>query len=89
MSQKERYQLRKAAGMYWLLDMEQEGLTGKKSVVINECGAYIWKWYQEKCTPEEIAGRLHETYGVAEEEAKADVTAFMNELKAQGIFCEI
>ena len=36
---KERYQLRQAAGAYWLLDMEQ-GEQYKKPFMLNECGAY-------------------------------------------------
>lgn len=37
------YQLRHAAGRYWLLDMQQEGLDYRKPVVLNECAAFIWK----------------------------------------------
>ncbi len=89
MSEKERYQLRKAAGMHWLLDMEQEGREGKKAVALNECGAYIWEQYKEKHSVEEIAQMLHNAYGVAEEDAKADVAAFFEDLKVQGICLEI
>ena len=36
-----RYQLRHAAGRYWLLDMQQEGLVYHKPIELNECAAFI------------------------------------------------
>ncbi len=89
MSVKERYQLRKAAGMYWLLDMEQGNPEGKGTVAFNECGAHIWERYKEGCTMDEIAETLHEAYGVPAEEAKADAAAFLKDIKGQGIHLEI
>lgn len=89
MPEKERYQLRKAAGLYWLLDMEQEGKEGKKPIVLNECGAFIWNQYLKMHTKEEIVKMLCQAYGATEEEVRADVTAFMKELKEQEIDLEI
>ena len=37
------YQLRYAAGQYWLLDMEQEGSPYKHPKNLNCVGAEIWK----------------------------------------------
>ena len=42
-----RFQLRHAAGIYWLLDMEQEIGTYKKPLPMNEAGAEIFKLMQE------------------------------------------
>ena len=41
--QSERYQIRQAAGMYWLLDMEQSGIPYRQPVLLNETGAAFWK----------------------------------------------
>ena len=43
--QKNRYQLRCAAGKYWLLDMEQDGETYRPPLMLNESGAYIFRQY--------------------------------------------
>ena len=40
--QSERYQIRQAAGMYWLLDMEQPGIPYRQPVLLNETGAAFW-----------------------------------------------
>ena len=50
---KERYQLRQAAGAYWLLDMEQ-GEQYKKPFMLNECGAYIYRAYISGMSEDEI-----------------------------------
>ena len=49
------YQLRHAAGRYWLLDMQQEGLDYRKPVVLNECAAFIWKRNDQGEPQEQIA----------------------------------
>lgn len=75
-----RYQLRKAAGRYWLLDMEQPGSPYKPPVVINECGAFIWQCCEKGLSGESIAGLLSDEYGIPEEEALQDVLQFLNQL---------
>ena len=41
--QSERYQIRQAAGMYWLLDMEQPGIPYTQPLLLNETGAAFSK----------------------------------------------
>lgn len=88
MEEKNRYQLRYAAGVYWLLDMEQTGRAYRKPIVMNECGAYIWENYSQQAEEDRIADLLHERYGISREEAAADVNQFIGELKEQGVSCE-
>lgn len=83
--EKKRYQLRQAAGIYWLLDMEQSGIPYVKPVPMNEMGADIWKLYVQGFAAEEIAERLSSAYDVSAGSVKEDVSAFLEELKAQGI----
>lgn len=85
MREKKRYQLRYAAGLYWLLDMEQTGEIYKKPVTMNECGAYIWQNYIESASEEEIANMLHIRYNIPCEEALEDIREFIKQLKKQGI----
>ena len=79
------YQLRYAAGRYWLLDMQQEGLDYRKPVVLNECAAFIWKRNAKGEPQEQIAQELQETYGISMEQAMEDTQQFIRSLKEQGL----
>ena len=85
MSSKQRYQLRHAAGMYWLLDMQQPGVPYKKPIAINEMGAQIWKLMQKENEDEAITKILSATYGVSPEVILEDVKGFKKQLKDAGI----
>lgn len=79
------YQLRKAAGAYWLIKMNQPGIPYQPPVMLNEMGARIWQWLEQGWTKEKIAQELCETYDVLPEEALEDVQAFYAGLLEQGI----
>ncbi|MBP5282094.1 MAG: PqqD family protein [Lachnospiraceae bacterium] len=85
MSGKERYQLRHAAGKYWLLDMTQDAKGYRAPVAMNETGAIIlnnfWATNDEQAT----AKVLSDTYEIDLEEALADVRTFLRQLEKQGI----
>lgn len=85
MEKKERYQLRKAAGLYWLLDMEQSGADWRETVAVNESGAYIWRQYQHLRSETAVAEELGREMGISVQEALADVREFMRQLEEQGI----
>lgn len=82
---KPKYQLRSAAGAYWLLQMDQSGKENIKPILMNECGAYIWKLHQKGNREKEIIEKLCEKYEIAYEEASGDVLGFLEELRLQGI----
>ena len=81
---KERYQLRQAAGAYWLLDMEQ-GEQYKNPFMLNECGAYIYPAYISGMSEDEIMQAFAKEYGLSFSCAQSDVGQFMMELRQQGI----
>ena len=81
---KERYQLRQAAGAYWLLDMEQ-GEQYKKPFMLNECGAYIYRAYISGMSEDEIMQAFEKEYGLSFSCAQSDVGQFMMELRQRGI----
>ncbi len=81
----QRYQLRKAAGCYWLLDMWQTGKTNTKPVILNENGAIIWQRLREGENQEAIAKEFHQNYGISEQEALQDIGAFLKQLEKQGV----
>lgn len=85
MSGKERYQLRHAAGKYWLLDMKGEAGTYRAPVAMNETGAIILNSYWDKGNEEGAAEVLSETYEIDAGEALGDVKAFLGQLRSQGI----
>lgn len=82
-----RYQLRRAAGNFWLLDMEQSGRKGLNPLPLNESGALIWQRLQEGDDPGQAAQLLAQEYGLEPDEAAEDVRQFIYQLKRQGIEC--
>lgn len=80
-----RYQLRYAAGIYWLLDMSQPGYPYRKPLPLNEMGARIWNMLEKGLDAEEITAGLAVEYGISQEEVGKDVREFCQQLKQQGI----
>lgn len=79
------YQLRHAAGCYFLLDMGQAGVPYKRPLELNEIGAKIWEMMAEGCTTEQIADNLATEYDAESEEIRQDVLAFYERLSAYGV----
>lgn len=80
-----RYQLRQAAGIYWLIDMRQPGYPYEKPLPLNELGARIWGMMGEGLGLEEMAEVLAGEYEASPEEIKGDVRAFCKQLEQHGI----
>lgn len=80
-----RYQLRQAAGMYFLIDCEQPGLPYRRPMTLNEVGARIWELLSEGRDREQIARILSEEYEVELAEVSEDVALFCRQLKEQKI----
>lgn len=79
------YQLREAAGSYWLIDMTQNGKIWKKPLQLNETGAVLLQGFFKGRTPEALAGELAKEYELPVETMRADVTEFFSQLSANGI----
>ena len=80
-----RYQLRYAAGLYWLLDMEQSGYFYVSPLPMNECGAQIWNMLESGMSEEAICKRLCEKYEISPKQAHRDVHDFMVQLKTKKV----
>lgn len=80
-----RYQLRYAAGMYWLLDTCQEGVPYKKPLAMNEEGAYIWNMMTQGLKREQIVDALCREYQVPREVVLPDVEQFQAQLAQYGV----
>ena len=84
----EGYQLREAAGEYWLLNMNQKGVPYQGPLSINSVGAEIWNYLQTGETIAGIVEKISRKYDMAKNEIQEDVLAFCNQLTAQGILVE-
>lgn len=80
-----RYRLRQAAGMYFLIDCEQNGLPYRRPMTLNEVGARIWELLSEGRGKQEIAEILSEEYEVDLSTVQEDVEQFCRQLKEQKI----
>lgn len=80
-----RYQLRYAAGIYWLLDTCQDGVPYKKPLPMNEMGAAIWKMMLQGLGGEQIAAALCQEYRMNLEVVLHDVEQFQAQLAEYGI----
>lgn len=78
---KNKYQLRYAAGIYWLLDMEQAGVPYKKPLPLNETGAGVYKMLEAGMDKDEIAEKMSRQYDVPIEEMKQDIQFFFKQLE--------
>ena len=85
MNTTKNYQLRQAAGEYWLIRMDQQRFVYEKPIMLNEVGAMIWKQHMQGHTEKEIAALLQQTYGIDDQEAYQDVQQFIRQLREQGI----
>ncbi|MCD7836246.1 MAG: PqqD family protein [Lachnospiraceae bacterium] len=79
------YILRKAAGLYWLIDIGQAGMPYKKPLPMNEAGARIFALMQKGIEHERIADFICSEYDADKETALADIKEFELQLKSAGI----
>ena len=80
-----RYQLRYAAGTYWLSDTKPEGRAVPRPFELNETAAEIWKMLENKKSAEEIAAVFCEGNEEEEKEIQKDIEGFIQELRKNNI----
>lgn len=80
-----RYSVRKAAGNYWLLDMQQDGKNYIEPIALNESGARIWELASQGLDISAIAEHLAKQYGIGAEMVKEDILRFLEGLEAVGV----
>ena len=85
MADQQRYQLRHAGGKYWLLDLKQDPGRYRAPIAVNETAAMILNCIWDKGDPKAAAKVLSETYEIEPGEALADVNAFLEDLRRQGV----
>ncbi len=75
------YELRKAAGLYWLLALQQSGEKYKPPLVMNGMGAVIFKYRQMGDNEEEIIRKISSRYDTDPDTLRRDVISFLKKLK--------
>ena len=82
----DRYRLREATGLYWLIDIRQEYEEGYlPPVPLNETGAFLWKALEEGRTKQELPVIMAEKFEISAEEAEEDLEAFLSSLRDKNI----
>lgn len=79
------YQLRYAAGRYWLLNMSQNGMPYKAPIALNSVGAEIWTRLNDNMEISQIAEELSALYKISRDEAASDIREFLVQLGKQGV----
>lgn len=79
------YQLRSAAGQYYLLHMSQKGVPYEQPLVLNTIGAEIWRLLLRGNSTEQMADQLGQKYNVETGEIKKDILYFYSQLKEYGV----
>ena len=84
----DRFILRKAAGLYWLVDLEQKGSTYHETMKLDEKGALIWNLMNEGKSYEEITELLFKESGEGRQRIYLSVLRFAEALKEYGVILE-
>lgn len=74
--------LREIAGEHILIPVGAAALRVKGMINLTESGAFLWEKLRTECTEDELVRAVLEEYDVDRETAAADVTAFLDQLRA-------
>lgn len=77
---KEGFMLRSVADNYVVVPVGKASLEFKGLINLNHVGAFIWKCLEIETTTDEVINKVKKEYGIDDELAKRDVTAFINKL---------
>lgn len=81
------YQLRTVAGRTVVVPTE-DTLDTNVMIVLNETGKLLWEHLAGGAAPEELVSALLAEYSVSEDIARRDVQAFIDRMRARGLFEE-
>ena len=81
----QEYQIRYAAGVYWITKMNQIEASYIPPIVVNECGAMLWDGIAAGMNLTQLAELLVREYGINQEHAMQDASDFLEQLKRKGI----
>lgn len=78
-----KYQLRHAAGLYWLLNMDQTSSNYRAPLPLNEVGAKIWECRSRNLSDEEISEVIAGEYNIDKLTVLKDIEEFNRQLSEE------
>lgn len=85
---KKVYQIRYAAGMWWLIDVNQNGFDYKSPQSLNDTGMYIYIRLSEGKSVSRIAEDMNKDFGISVVDAIKDIKEFIGIMDEKGILRE-
>lgn len=79
------YQLRCAAGNFFLLNMQQKGIPYEKPLQLNGIAAEFWNLFLEGNTEDRIVAAMVQKYGVTPKKIREDMQLFCRQMNELGI----
>lgn len=80
---------RQVADEYLLVPVGEAALSVKGLIRLSESGALLYQMMQQReCAKEELVGAILAEYAVAENDAAADVEAFLDQMRRLGMLVE-
>lgn len=79
---KNRYIIKEAAGIFWLIDVCQEGFFYREPLQMNAIGADIFRMWEKKLSVDKIIDVLCEEYDAPRDVIASDVQEFLERLKS-------
>lgn len=83
---KEGYLLREVAGTPVVMPLGNVDFSGM--ITLNETGKLLWERLEQGATESELLTAITSEFDVSDDVAKADISAFLDTLRAQEILCE-
>ncbi|MCD8370944.1 MAG: PqqD family protein [Clostridiales bacterium] len=85
---REGFVLRKVAGKFVVVANGPAIRILNGMIKLNDTGAFCWDHLLKGASSEDLEGALISEYGISEEQAKADVRAFLDTLRGAGCLDE-
>ena len=79
------YQLRHAAGVYWLLKVSPLSMQYCQPIMLNDAGAFLWRLIINQVDIDKMNQYFVQEYEIEQEEAKRDIEAFCDRLEQFGV----
>lgn len=87
MRRNEQFILRRAADMIVIVPVGKEAVRFPGMISVNETGGLLWELLREEQTAAALAAAMAERFCIPQEQAEADVEAFLEKLLAVGAVC--
>lgn len=82
MKVKKDYILREVAGEYLLIPVGEAALKTKGLISLSESGYLLYEQLQQDCEKKDLVQRMLQEYEVTEDQASADIEAFLEQMRS-------